>query len=306
MPVQTMTERDLERGTLLRSPAKVNLYLRVGPLRQDGFHTLVSLFCSLSLCDEMLLSRGRSPGVSLTCDRSDVPCDDRNLVVKAGKLLWPLARRPVPVHFELRKKIPAGGGLGGGSSNAAVALMGLTRLWDCDVNDEGLHGLAATLGSDVPFFLHLPGAVCRGRGELATPVERPSARGILLLFPEIAMPTPLVYRKFDELGLGTNLSSVETSLPHTDVPARELLDLLVNDLEAPAFAISRELSGIRDCAQRDLGRPVRMSGSGSTLFTLYDSVAEAEKAALHCTKSSIRASASELGYLPEGWPSAAR
>ncbi len=139
--------------------------------------------------------------------------------------------------------------------------------------------IAAQLGSDVPFFLRQPSAICRGRGEQVTPVAPPAARACLLLLPPIAMPTPVVYRKFDEMGLGTDLDLVETKLPRTDLPTNELLRLLSNDLEPPAFAISPELAKIRNRAEQLAQRPIRMSGSGSTLFTLYDREPQAQDAA---------------------------
>lgn len=280
------------------SPAKVNLYLRVGRPRQDGFHPIVSWFCSLTLSDKLVIKVSDSGEVNIACNRADVPCDDRNLIMKAAQMLRPLARRFIPVQIDLQKNIPAGGGLGGGSSNAAVALKALSDLWACDLNHHRLHLLAEKLGSDVPFFLQLPSAICRGRGELVQAFPAPVSRGILLLFPGIAMPTPQVYRKFDEMNLGTDLAIVEQSLPRADLPADQLLNLLVNDLEAPAFAISPALARLRESAEDLLKRPVRMSGSGSTLFTLYDSVDEAKAMIPRFVNTGMKAQAFELGRLP--------
>lgn len=282
----------------LRSTAKVNLYLRVGPRRPDGFHGLVSWFCSVGLEDELEFGPGEVRGViSLTCDHPEVPCDERNLIVKAGALLAAEGGGDRPgVRVHLRKRIPMGGGLGGGSSNAAAALRGLQQVWGIQLDPEREARIAAQLGSDVPFFLNAPSAICRGRGERITRVAQPVPKGIVLLLPPIAMPTPAVYRKFDEMGLGTDLEAVERTLPDPRLRAEELLPTLVNDLEAPAFAISKELAQLRDRAEKVAGRPVRMSGSGSTLFTLCDEVASAEGMAARLGRDlGIRAVGCALG-----------
>lgn len=265
---------------MVRSHAKVNLYLRVGSRRPDGFHGLVSWFCSVGLADDLeirQLSTASAGRVTLTCDHPDVPCDGRNLILKAAASLGEAGRPALDIH--LRKRIPMGGGLGGGSSNAAAALRGLQEIWGIRLSPEREMEIAAQLGSDVPFFLRQPSAICRGRGEQVTPVAPPAACGCLLLLPPIAMPTPAVYRKFDEMGLGTDLDSVEPQLPRPDPPAKDLLLQLINDLEPPAFAISPELALIRSRAEQLAQRPIRMSGSGSTLFTLYDLEPQAQDAA---------------------------
>lgn len=265
---------------ILRSPAKINLYLRVGPRRPDDFHDIVSWFCLVGLVDELefeQVSTSVVGTVTLTCDRPDVPCDGRNLILKAAASLGPGGRSAIQIH--LRKRIPMGGGLGGGSSNAAAALRGLQQIWHAGLSPEREMEIAAQLGSDVPFFLRPPSAICRGRGESVTPVSSPLATAAVLLLPPITMPTPAVYRKFDEMGPGTDLNDVEAHLPGPELPTLDLLGRLSNDLEAPAFAISPELGGLRSRAEQIAQQSVRMSGSGSTLFTLYDSQQEATDAA---------------------------
>jgi 4-diphosphocytidyl-2-C-methyl-D-erythritol kinase len=284
-----------DRPMYFGSPGKVNLFLRVGGVRPDGLHPLVSWFCLVGLEDEILITADDSNAVTMSCDQVDIPCDGRNLVIRAGDLIRPKARRFRGVHIHLKKGIPAGGGLGGGSSNAATALRALSRLWDCAVSERELWIAACALGSDVPFFLSASSAICRGRGEDVTPVDAPAAKGILLLFPDLEMPTPAVYKKFDELSLGTDLNALEDSPAHGALPALELLPLLVNDLEAAAFSISPSLSALRNKAEQKLSRPVRMSGSGSTLFTIYDTLSEADCAAEEVRGTVRRAAAYRLG-----------
>ena len=260
----------------LQSPAKINLLLRVGPRREDGFHSLLSWFSTVGLADVLELELAPAGVIRLTCDHPQVPCDERNLVIKAARLLAGHCGTDLGMRAHLQKRIPMGGGLGGGSSNAAAALTGLTRLWNCQAAPDVLDNLAAQLGSDVPFFLHPPSAICRGRGEIITPAPPPTPQAVLLILPAIAMPTPAVYSQFDEMAMGTDLQSAH--LPPAGLAAMELLPWLVNDLEPPAFALSPELGYLRDRCQAALQRPVRMSGSGSTLFTLYDEAEEADQA----------------------------
>src|SRR6202044_192613 len=125
--------------------------------------------CVVGLHDVMEMRERDEPGIALECDRADVPTDEKNLIVRAGRALDP-ARG---AHITLQKKIPMGGGLGGGSSNAAFALIGLNKLWNLNVPTARLAEIGATLGSDVPFFLHGPSSICAGRGERVEPIPPP-------------------------------------------------------------------------------------------------------------------------------------
>jgi 4-diphosphocytidyl-2-C-methyl-D-erythritol kinase len=264
----------------LQAPAKINLHLRIGPPRADGFHPLLSWMTTIGLFDTLTFDDGDAGNISMTCDEPRLPCDDRNLVVKAAKLLRGDPTQSVRIH--LQKKIPHGGGLGGGSSDAAFTLLGLNRFWHLDKPVESLDELAAKLGSDINFFLHGPSSICRGRGELVRPVATPAvAKWALLMLPAMSMPTPAVYRQFDQMKLGRPEDvDIEPDWNRWALlPSQDLLPLLVNDLEAPAFAIQPALGKLRETIEKTMVRPVRMSGSGSSLFTLYDDRSEAEAAA---------------------------
>lgn len=267
------------------APAKINLYLRVGPPRDDGFHPLLSWMCTVELFDTLMFERARPPGLTLSCDQADLTNDQSNLVCKAAASLaeWiarPPARADVPggITASLHKQIPIGAGLGGGSSDGARTLLALNRLWNLRLPHDVLSHLAARLGSDVPFFLSEPSAICTGRGEFVRPTPPPTSFCLLIL-PRLAMPTPAVYRQFDQMKLGFALDTEPDFANMAKLTALELLPLLINDLEPPAFALKPELGQLRHQAQQLLGRPVRMSGSGSTLFTLYDTAPEAQAAA---------------------------
>ena len=276
---------------VLACPAKINLHLRVGPPRADGFHPLLTWMCTIGLFDTLNVwptasAPGAAPLMSLTCNPPGLPTDERNLVVRVARgwadRLWEESRSALPpLTATLDKRTPSGAGLGGGSSDAAGMLRALARLWPGLRSLDAQAELAARLGSDIPFFLYGPSAICTGRGEMIHPIAQPRAQGVLLLLPTVHLPTPDVYRRFDTLQLGreVDLSEQPDWTDWAALPAAELLTRLVNDLEPAAFAICPALSDLRADAERAIGRPVRMSGSGSSLFTLFDTLAAAEDAA---------------------------
>jgi 4-diphosphocytidyl-2-C-methyl-D-erythritol kinase len=275
----------------LLAPAKINLHLRVGPPAADGFHPLLTWMCTVALFDilQMQFSSKESGSlVELSCDDSRIPSDATNLVVRGGNLVansLAATREGAaiqPIRVDLAKRIPSGAGLGGGSSDAARAMLGFDQLWKGKLGSNTLAELSSRVGSDIPFFFFGASSICMGRGEFVRPIAAPSrAKWAVLILPSIMMPTPAVYRKFDELQLGgtQRIKDEPPWLQWLDLSAGELLEVLINDLEPAAFAIAPELGEIRKKAQAIAGRPVRMSGSGSTLFSLFDEQAAAEKSA---------------------------
>jgi 4-diphosphocytidyl-2-C-methyl-D-erythritol kinase len=187
----------------------------------------------------------------------------------------------------LNKRIPAGAGLGGGSSDAASTLMALAAMWKLKWSASKLAEFSARLGSDVPFFFHGPSSICTGRGEIVRPTPPPArAKFAVLVLSDIVMPTPKVYAAFDAMKLGSDaalgaalgaaLDAPPDFAEWAKLPADELMPLLVNDLEAPAFSLEPKLAATRAALEKLWnGKIVRMSGSGSSLFTLCDAEAEA-------------------------------
>jgi len=267
----------MDKSLHVSASAKINLHLRVGPPTADGFHPLSSWMVTVGLFDKLEFTPADRPGVRLSCDDPAIPCDASNLIVKTGAAL--LAARPeLGVTVTLQKRIPVGAGLGGGSADGAFTLMALNHLFGLRQSADELSTLAAQFGSDLSFFFHGPSSVCTGRGEIVNPTPTPKARYAVLILPGIHMATPAVYRRFDEMGVGDSRTLAQPpDWKHwATLGAEQLLPLLVNDLEMPAFAINERLSELRDRAEALLERPVRMSGSGSTLFSLYDFREEAE------------------------------
>ncbi len=286
------------------APAKINLHLRVGSPRSDGFHPLFSWMVTIGLFDRLSIEQSDVSGVRLTCDDAGIPTDTNNLVVRTAAALvdWLATREPVRrskgIDVRLSKSIPAGAGLGGGSSDGAVMLAALNAMWQLGLSAGELARFAARFGSDLSFFFFQPSAVCRGRGEIVNLLPRPQPRWAVLMLPSLHLPTPAVYKRFDEMGLGSegNLSPEPELEAWALLEAGELLGLLRNDLEPAAFSIEPTLEVLSREARSRLARPVRMSGSGSSFFTLYDEAAVAAAAADRLTAElNVRTMVVEIG-----------
>ena len=266
---------------VLQAPAKLNLYLEVLGRRDDGFHELVTVLTVLDLADELSLSlRPRDPALApgrpdLTLTVSDqggrpgqVPAGPDNLVVRAAAALLAAAglTDATGVDLELVKRIPAGGGLGGGSSDAAATLQGLNRLLGEPLAAAALSALAADLGSDVPFFLTGGTALCTGRGEQVRPLPGPGPVDVSLLLPPFGVATPAVYGALRAGPPGAPqrpLSFWESALSGAD--AETLESIYSNDLEEPARQVEPRLARLLATEGQHL------SGSGSTIFAYHGS-----------------------------------
>ena len=268
-----------------RSCAKLNLHLEVLRRRPDGYHDLRTVFQTIDLADEILLATTAAPGISLAIEGQDLPCDRRNLAWRAAEAF--LARYGgLPggrgLHIGLVKRVPAGGGLGGGSANAATVLIGLARLAGREpfAGDfaRDLAGLGAGLGADVPFFLVGGVALGHGRGDRIEPladaaVAAPPAGALWLALPPYGIPTAEVFARCAPRGEGTPAPALERARRGGPVEWEELVG--VNDLEEAAFGLRPGLGALYTELVRSGARRVRMSGSGSTLFALFDESARA-------------------------------
>jgi len=269
---------DTSEGLTARAPAKVNLTLRVLGTRPDGFHELESVAAVVDFCDRLRVAQAE--GLSLTCEGEAVPADETNLVLRAARALQEAvgARRGARLHLE--KRIPPGRGLGGGSSDAAAALVGLSALWGCGLDAEALAEVGAGVGSDVPLFFAGPLAVLRGRGERVERVEgpRPSWR-LVLAWPDYGLSTAAVYAAYDRLGSapGQGGPPATAILDHLQAPAREAKSFLVNDLERPADNLRRDRLHVGLLLRQAGAEAVGMSGSGSAYFALADTEEEARR-----------------------------
>jgi 4-diphosphocytidyl-2-C-methyl-D-erythritol kinase len=187
----------MNRSVTLYAPAKINLHLYIGPSRPDGFHDLLSLFQMVSLVDELTCSLGGDRDTCTVKGAFGCPPEE-NLITRACRLFRRETGITEGVRFRCLKRIPEGAGLGGGSSDAAAALRLLDALFETGLGEERLAGMAARLGSDVPFFLRAPAAIVQGRGELISPLEPRDDWPVLLVQPEFQVSTGEAYRRLDE------------------------------------------------------------------------------------------------------------
>ena len=243
------------------APAKINLSLRVLGRRSDGFHEIETFIAPISVCDEIKIERRASKQkVAFRCDDPSVPKGEDNIVVRATNVFFQKTKITGGISIELKKRIPHGAGLGGGSSDAASALLALNELFETNLPREALAKMAEMIGSDVPFFIFQSAAVCKGRGELVTPTRLRQQLSLLLLKPVFGVPTQWAYCRWRD----------SREIP--DVPyASQAFDgqTFVNDLERPVFEKFVFLAKVKMwlAQQPEVGAAL-MSGSGSTVFAV--------------------------------------
>jgi 4-diphosphocytidyl-2-C-methyl-D-erythritol kinase len=278
MILAEMTPADLRPANAVRTnpPAKVNLTLEVFRRRPDGYHELRSVVVGVGLRDSLRVESSLGADASILCDLEEL-CNDGNLAVRAAKKLAAHLNRPADVTMRLEKRIPLGGGLGGGSSDAAAALRLCNELWEARLTAAELARLGAELGSDVPLFFHLPSALVTGRGEIVTPVSMHWRGWALLLLPKTQTVTAEVYAAWKPQDHVLSRRRMEDDL-RTCSRASELMELLYNELEPAVFRAYPGLRKIHDTLTQELG-PVRVSGSGSSMYLLFDDPESAVAAA---------------------------
>src|SRR3954467_13146117 len=280
------------------APAKLNLTLAVTGRRDDGYHSLHSVFVPLTLADRLSLAPVGGHQDTLYITGLDAGPPGENLVfraIAAGRVAvgggHPGGPGPAPaLAARLEKRIPGAAGLAGGSSDAAAALDGALEAWGAEIDEVTHHAVAARLGSDVPFFLAGGPALVEGRGETVAPLHGlHGAPGVLLVTPVIAVPTPDVFAAFDAIrnqGDGAvRMSSahlaeeLRAGLSAADLVARAGMLAAANDLLPATALVVPALVPFKRSLSRLLGRPIGLSGSGPTLWALYPSEADAIAAA---------------------------
>ena len=261
-----------------KTPAKINLGLHIHKKREDGFHELETILQMVTWFDELQLE-GTCEKVELFCDTPEIPSDETNLVVKAARLLQKhFPGRCAGVNITLKKSIPSGAGLGGGSGNAAGVLLALNHLWDLKISRENLIALSGELGSDVPFFLISPCAIGTGKGEILEPIKNPINLYVLMIYPNLPLSTPWVYGnlKLKLTKHKNNISILTNFLMRSDFA--QLGAGLYNDLEPIVFKRYPEILEIKNELLRSGAGGALLSGSGSTVFGIFDNPDLAKKA----------------------------
>ncbi len=265
----------------LGAPAKVNLILRVLDRRPDGYHNIWSLMQTLAMEDELRIRlRGDSKAIRLTSNDVSLPTDERNLVVRAASLVLERAGLSVGLDLELAKRIPVGAGLGGGSSDAAATIVGLNHLLRLGWSTDEMVTLGQMLGSDVPFFFVGPSAIVRGRGQELKAIRLIGERWVVLIQPGFPIETKWAYehlarRRPQAPPLSDALLhvSAKESLPWEDV-----IPLMENDFEEALASTHGALGDIKRQLLSQGAEAALLSGSGSTLFGVFRTEADAARA----------------------------
>ncbi len=277
-----------ERAVLILAPAKVNLVLRVLDRRSDGYHNLWSLMHTVGLEDELHVRLTAEPDASspvrLACDDPTLPTDGRNLVRRAAELVLDRAAaqgRPAPgVDIQLTKRIPMGGGLGGGSSDAAATILGLNHVLGLGWSVSEMAKLGESLGSDVPFFLFAPCARVRGRGEDVAPLTLAGTRWVVLVNPGFPIETRWAYQRLAESRrVARPLSaSLVTLMGRDRLSWNEVVPLMENDFEGALAPVHPALTVIKTELLLAGAEGALLSGSGATVFGIFHDEAVAVRA----------------------------
>jgi 4-diphosphocytidyl-2-C-methyl-D-erythritol kinase len=266
------------RSISLPSFAKINLDLRVLGTRADGYHDLKTVFQSLALFDNVTVTARRGP-LAVTCDEPDIPTDQRNLVWKAASLLHRVATgqqsAPGGIAIDLRKRVPSEAGLGGGSSNAAMTLLALNKLWKLDLDLASLTRIGARLGADVPYFLVGGTALGLGRGDDIYPLADMPPVHVVILRPGFGVATSDAYTWFDE-----ELRRAKEPAPRVVPPGWPAWSAtLRNDLEIPVVRHHPAIGRIKQSLVDAGAAFAAMSGSGSAVFGLFERADAARRTA---------------------------
>lgn len=260
----------------LRTPAKINLSLLVLGKRSDGYHEVLTEMVMLDLFDDIVLEKIADPGIHLRSSGRMIDGDPgENLIVRALAHFIEKARakgHPISGGFaaDLSKKIPVGAGLGGGSSNAAIALWGANRLSGWPLSIEELQSIGRSLGADIPFFLGGPRAMGVGRGDILISLPPPDPYWVLLWNPEVPLPTASVYRALDPRSFEIQ-GMVQLTEKDRSYRIGSLLKSgsLINSLESPALTLCPQIGKGIEFLERVRPNNVRMTGSGPTVFARF-------------------------------------
>ena len=261
-------------STTVTAPAKINFRLDVLKKRADGYHELRMIMQRIDLCDEIDIHVTPGNGINLSCEGSPfIPSDSSNIVWRAADALLKESRMDAAVKIHLRKRIPVAAGLGGGSSDAASVLLGLNRLLGTQLPDEQLRRIALTLGADVPFFISGEPAFAEGVGEILTPLEAVPKLWLLLVNPGIHIPTPWAYKN-----LNLTSEKVAVKLPFLYKSAADVCAILANDLEPVAISRYPVIDDVKGMLVANGALGALMSGSGSSVFGVFEDEAAAKRA----------------------------
>lgn len=258
-----------ENSFTIPSFAKINWFLRVLGKRADGFHEICTVFQTVSLRDYLTFSLNDE--ILLTCDDKKIPTGKENLIVKAALVLREKFGIEKGAKIRLEKNIPAPGGLGGGSSNAAVTLLGLTRLWRIKIGFDDLLKIGAELGSDIPFFFYGGAAVGTGRGTEILGIKDLEEKFLLIVKPDVEVSTREAFARLKASGLTKETSKSILQICRSEAENLDLrLTALKNDFQASVFAVEPEIKRVKEKLLELGAAQASMSGSGASVFAVFE------------------------------------
>jgi 4-diphosphocytidyl-2-C-methyl-D-erythritol kinase len=267
-------------GTItLPAFAKINLDLRVLGRRADGYHEISTVFQTITLHDALTFQSRPDEHLELACSDPDIPNDESNLILRAAIALRECYGVRRGARVELEKIIPAGGGLGGGSSDAAVTLVALANLWGIETNVRKLTEIGARLGADVPFFLTGGTALGTGVGGVIRPLEDAPKMHLIVVTPGVRVSTAEAYKALGAPALTKPDTVVNLFVSRTEADFPDsLCDVMSNDFEAVVVRLQPEIGRARDALRQAGASRAMLSGSGSSVYGIFDSMGEAERA----------------------------
>ncbi len=253
----------------LKSFAKINWNLKIIGKRDDGFHELCTIFQTVSLYDRLIFEA--SDKLILTCDNPKISTDETNLIIKAARILQKKFEIEKGAKIHLEKNIPAPGGLGGGSSNAAISLLGLKKLWNLEISLEELSEIGKQLGSDVPFFLRGGTAIGTGRGTEIKQIEDVNESCLLIITPNVDVPTRDAFARVNAPRLTNFDSKSILQICRNEAEKLKLRQFeLTNDFEASVFAIEPEIEKVKQILLDFGAKQAVLSGSGASVFAVFE------------------------------------
>ncbi len=260
----------------IRAYAKINLGLHILGKRDDGYHDLETVFYPVDIFDEIELKPYKDD-VVISCNHPDVPADSTNLCTRAANSLRAHLKHRDGLHITIRKNIPVGGGLGGGSSDAASVLLALREFWQVNVSDDDLTSLASDIGADVTYFLRPTAAFATGRGNILKYFDYTLPYWVVVVYPYVQVSTTWAYKNFQlRMEQRGNLRELVEQHPY-DLSLWKAE--MQNDFEEIVFAEYPEIADVKDALFRGGAGFALLSGSGSSVFGLFESQIDAEDTA---------------------------
>ncbi len=263
------------KKTKIKAYGKINLYFELVNKRSDGFHNIKSIMQNIDLHDEIIIEENNR-GINIESNFKDIPKDEKNTVFKAVKIIKEKYSINKGLNIFLNKIIPHSAGLGGGSSDAAAVIETLNDIWNLKMNKEEKHEIASKIGTDIHFFLEGGTAFIKGKGEITTKVKDFKWNNILLIKPQINISTPYVYSnvKNDDLSKSKNDDILNIYNNNTE---SKIISYFKNDLEKIVFREFKEIEKIKKIMIDNNAKTSLMSGSGSSVFGLFDSKKDLDK-----------------------------